>query len=461
MDNMLTEAAPHLKRRLDSLNADPLALNCRNGTLRFVRVEDEESDPDDPRFRWFARLDPHEREDWITKLCEAEIIGPDGEPLQPSAKLLSADDFGMAASKTTPVFTPFVQEVQPELAERQYLQRLAGYCLTGLTSEQMIGFWYGIGANGKSTFADLVARILNDLAVTLSIDSFTGEAKRDGASATPDLVRLNGANLCFANEGEEGVSIKEGLVKTLTGGDTLPVRKMREEFVEIRIKAKFIIITAPQAAHPQRDDGIWRRLQFLEWRVQIPPERRDKQLPQKLLRERNGVLRLDGGRGAGIPIPWRAGAAGLGPGGRAGASRGERHDRRLPARRVRDHRRARACRAGGRPLPRLRGLLPRRGPLCAASGDLQPATARDDAADLQGPRRRAHDAVLEVEERRADRLSRAADQGTLAPRGGRPRGCGVRGLWRGAARMTRFRAPLGWLGTQPHCSMGLLPHGWG
>ncbi|WP_062111114.1 DNA primase family protein [Aureimonas sp. AU40] len=290
MDNMLNEAAPHLKKRLEDLNADALALNCRNGTLRFVRVEDEESDPDDPRFRWMARLDPHRREDWITKLCEADVLGPDGKPLHPSDRLYGQDDFSLAASKTTPVFTPFIQEVQPELPERQYLQRLSGYMLTKLTSEQMIGFWYGIGANGKSTFADAVNRILSDLSVTLSIDSFTGDAKRDGASATPDLVRLNGANVCFANEGDEGVALKEGLIKTLTGGDTLPVRKMREEFVEIRVQAKFVIIGNHKPRIRNDDDGIWRRLQFLEWRIQIPPEKRDKSLPDKLWLERDGIL---------------------------------------------------------------------------------------------------------------------------------------------------------------------------
>jgi putative DNA primase/helicase len=290
MDNMLAEAAPHLNRRMEDMNGDDLALNCQNGTLRFVKELAAEAPKDAPFHRWFARLDPHSREDNITKLCEAEVCGRDGLPLTAGPALIPLVDLEMAAEKLTPVFTPFIQRVQPDPMQRAYLQRLHGYMLTGLTSEQMICFWYGIGANGKSTMADVFGRILSDYCVTLSIDSFTGDAKRDGAAPTPDLVRLNGATSCFAAEGDEGVALKEGLVKSLTGGDKLPVRKMREEFVEISIKAKFVIVGNHKPKIKNDDDGIWRRIHLFEWPIQIPADERDKALPAKLFAERNGIL---------------------------------------------------------------------------------------------------------------------------------------------------------------------------
>lgn len=290
MDNMLAEAEPHLNRRMEDINGDDLALNCLNGTLRFVKQLAAEAPADAPFYRWFARLDPHSRDDNITKLCNAEICGQDGAPLVPGPALISLNELEVAAETLTPVFTPFIQRTQPDPMQRAYLQRLLGYMLTGMISEQMICFWYGIGANGKSTMADVFGRILSDYCVTLSIDSFTGDTKRDGAAPTPDLVRLSGATACFAAEGDEGVSIKEGLVKSLTGGDKLPVRKMREEFVEISIKAKFVIIGNHKPKIKNDDDGIWRRIHLLEWAIQIPSEERDKNLPGKLWQERNGIL---------------------------------------------------------------------------------------------------------------------------------------------------------------------------
>ena len=41
-----------------------------------------------------------------------------------------------------------------------YLQRVCGYCLTGLTSEHVLFFCYGTGANGKTTFSNVLLGIL-------------------------------------------------------------------------------------------------------------------------------------------------------------------------------------------------------------------------------------------------------------------------------------------------------------
>src|ERR1700732_3930245 len=48
-----------------------------------------------------------------------------------------------------------------------FLQRWAGYCLTGLTSEQKFLFLHGTGRNGKNLFADQLFGILHDYAVRL------------------------------------------------------------------------------------------------------------------------------------------------------------------------------------------------------------------------------------------------------------------------------------------------------
>jgi phage/plasmid-associated DNA primase len=45
-----------------------------------------------------------------------------------------------------------------------FLQRFCGYCLTGVTTEQVLAFFYGTGANGKSVFVGTIAGILGDYA---------------------------------------------------------------------------------------------------------------------------------------------------------------------------------------------------------------------------------------------------------------------------------------------------------
>lgn len=285
LNNMLLEAAPYRAATVDVLNPDRLALNCFNGTLRFVPIDIEGAEPGEPRVRWVARLDAHCREDMISKLVATDVPGA-----EIGAAIDDAGVFERLARERAPEFFRFLNKVQPDSDIRGYLQRLSGYMLTGLTSEQMIAFFYGIGANGKSTFTDLVGRVLADYAVTLSIDSFAGDTRKGGGDATPDLARLLGARACFASEGDEGVKIREGLVKLLTGGDKLAVRRLHQDFVEIEIQAKVVITGNHKPTIRGDDDGIWRRVHLVDWPVQIPKEERDRKLPDKLWAEREGVL---------------------------------------------------------------------------------------------------------------------------------------------------------------------------
>ena len=47
---------------------------------------------------------------------------------------------------------------------QRYLARMAGYALTGATTEQALFFLYGTGANGKSVFLNTLAAVLGDYA---------------------------------------------------------------------------------------------------------------------------------------------------------------------------------------------------------------------------------------------------------------------------------------------------------
>lgn len=266
---MLTEAQAHRPASVSDLNTDLFAFNVNNGTLRFWSEEDPESDPDDPRIRWRVRLDPHRRDDLISKLAPVDFLDAATEPKE---------------------WMKFLVRVQPSPAMRAYLQRLAGYSLLGLNTEQMIAFFYGIGRNGKSTFVDTLTRIFADYAVTLSIDSFAGEDRRSGAEATPDLARLPGARLVAASEPESGVRFKEALIKRLTGGEPISVRRLHQDFFEFDPQFTLIVSGNHKPVIIGNDDGIWRRIHLVPWNEQIGKDEVDKGLPKKLLAEAPGIL---------------------------------------------------------------------------------------------------------------------------------------------------------------------------
>lgn len=265
--NMCKEAEPYIRVPVDELNLSPLAINTAAATLEFV----EGPDPAGEMPRWYRLSSrPHAREDRITKLV-------------PVAWDQEAE---------APVFDAFLADIQPEPEMRDFLQRWFGYSLLGLTTEQKLVFLHGSGRNGKSTLVDVLARVMGDYATSLPIESLTGNGAdaRKGSEATPDLVRLPGARMVRASEPEEGVRFKEALIKQLTGGEPILIRKMREEFIEVRPIFKLTLSGNHQPSIHGTDEGIWRRLLLVPFDQEIPIAEVDPLLPEKLWSERAGIL---------------------------------------------------------------------------------------------------------------------------------------------------------------------------
>ena len=110
-----------------------------------------------------------------------------------------------------------------------YLQRVIGYCLTGVTSEHALFFLYGTGANGKSVFVNVITTILGDYAANAPMDTFM-ETRSDRHPT--DLAGLRGARFVSSIETEQGRRWNESKVKAITGGDKVSARFMRQDFFE-------------------------------------------------------------------------------------------------------------------------------------------------------------------------------------------------------------------------------------
>lgn len=262
INNMLTEAIPYVSKEVNDMNTDLYAVNCRTGTLRFFCEET------DGKRVWRVRLDPHRPEDFISKIADVDF-DPDAGAF---------------------LFDQFLQRVMPNPDYRAFLQRYMGYVLLGLTVEQCLLFFYGAGRNGKSTFVDLMVEVLGDYAVSMSIDSFAGDSRRAGAEATPDLARLPGARLVAASEPEMGVHLKDALIKALTGGEPIAVRRLHQDFFELVPQFKIILSGNHKPVIRDDSDGIWRRVHLVPWDIQIPEADVDRDLPRKLRREKAGVF---------------------------------------------------------------------------------------------------------------------------------------------------------------------------
>jgi putative DNA primase/helicase len=170
----------------------------------------------------------------------------------------------------------------------KYIQRAVGYSLTGHTSEQCLFFLYGTGANGKSTFLNILQNLLGDYSMV--IDPETIMSKNGGGGATPELARLRGARVLVTNEVEEGKYLAENRIKQMTGGDTIVARALYQEPFEFKPEFKIWMAGNHKPLIKGTDHAIWRRINLIPFTVTIPKEEQDKKLAEKLRAELPGIL---------------------------------------------------------------------------------------------------------------------------------------------------------------------------
>lgn len=168
-----------------------------------------------------------------------------------------------------------------------YLRRFVGYLMVGDTSDQSLHFLYGLGANGKSVFCEVLMRLMGQYAIAVSPDMIM--LKRHGGIPN-DIARLRGVRCALMNETSQGARFDEAKLKDLTGSDTLNARFLHQEFFDFKPTHRIIIRGNHKPVINGTDDGIWRRLRLIPFSVTIPEIERDPKLLEKLESELPGIL---------------------------------------------------------------------------------------------------------------------------------------------------------------------------
>lgn len=262
------EAEPGIVLDHELLDTDPWLLNTGSGTVDLRSGE----------------LRAHRKADYLSKM----IVHPVGEP------------------QGAPTFLAFLERIfDGDAALIQFIQRAIGYSFTGSTEEQVLFIMHGAGANGKSTFLNILMEAAGTYGRTTPAETLY-ERKPD---AIPnDLAALRGARFVSAFETEDRRSLSEGRVKQMTGGDRMAARFMRGEWFEFEPQFKVWLATNHKPEIRGTDHAIWRRIRLIPFDVTIPEHERDPQLIQKLRQEIPGILRwvIDGAKawhaeGLGVP----------------------------------------------------------------------------------------------------------------------------------------------------------------
>jgi P4 family phage/plasmid primase-like protien len=177
-----------------------------------------------------------------------------------------------------------------------FFQRLVGYSILAQPTEDVLVIPYGSGSNGKSTVLGAIREALGEHARMASSETFlsSGQGGGNAGAAREDVLRLRGARFVYVSEPDEGSELREGLIKSMTGGEPLPARGLYSKTtVEVVPTWVAFMPTNHRPIVKGDDHAIWRRLLPVPFTrnfdqdltLQKDPERADK-----LAAEAKGIL---------------------------------------------------------------------------------------------------------------------------------------------------------------------------
>lgn len=190
---------------------------------------------------------------------------------------------------TCPVFQDFLRQVFCDDEELiAFIQRAVGYSLTGLTDEQILFILLGGGANGKSTFLNVLEKVMGNYGTRAASSTVVSTSRE---TVGDDIVSIVGSRLVMLSEIDEGQSLQEAKIKQMTGGDTIKARKLYGDYMDVRVTGKFWLATNSLPRIHGQDDGIWRRVLPIPFDRSFAAHEQDRQLPKKLEGEMAGILK--------------------------------------------------------------------------------------------------------------------------------------------------------------------------
>ncbi len=229
-------------------------------------------------------LDP-----WIASCANGDIKLKRQELLDPDQDRLITKQLNATFNKEAkcPRWDLFIEEVtQGDKGLAIYLQKYAGYCLTGDTEEHFALNLTGQGSNGKSVFTNALYHIWGDYGTKVPNDVITKQGRGGGgdeSKASPQTAMLQGARLALTSELEEGMWIGESKFKDIVSSDEITARRLHKDPETFKPTHKLVFCGNHQPNIRGNDDGIWRRIKQVKFEAKI--DKPDKTLPEQFRAE--------------------------------------------------------------------------------------------------------------------------------------------------------------------------------
>ena len=234
---------------IKEFNTKANLLNCINGTYNLETKEFEAK---------------HYKEYYFTTMTNA--------PYNPNAKC--------------PIFEKFMSEILSG-QNLSYAKMTFAQILSDENNNQACSIFGGNGANGKTTLVESIIGTMGNYVAIGSSDIFKN---RNDYIPKKDFISTWDKRLLFICEMNADDRLGEKILKLYCGNDTIKVKINKDEFINIKNKCKFALVTNHMAEIKTGGYALHRRLKTVKFEKRFKEGQRDETLQAKLLEENDGIL---------------------------------------------------------------------------------------------------------------------------------------------------------------------------
>lgn len=203
----------------------------------------------------------------VVDLRTGELVSPRREHL-----LLERATCDYQPGRVDKVFKSYIYEATGGDGNlEKFLQTAAGYTLMGHAHEEVFFLAEGVANSGKSTFIEALTALLGPgLSTSLPIGALIAD-DREGVKEH-QIAGLFGKRMVLASEPTKGKAWNTGLVKSMTGQDTLNGAAKYQAAISFVPRFK-LWVSANDKPSTNNDDAIWRRMRLVPFGH--PPQIKD------------------------------------------------------------------------------------------------------------------------------------------------------------------------------------------
>lgn len=158
----------------------------------------------------------------------------------------------------------FMNKLFPKPRVCKYMWHHLASVLIGIKREHAFNIYRGSGSNGKSILTDLMAQCLGEYKGIVPVNLVTDKRSTIG-NATPEIMALKGIRYAVMQEPKAGMTINEGILKELTGGDPLLGRDLYCSSEKFLPQFSLVVCTNALFEVEGKDDGTWRRMKLVDF----------------------------------------------------------------------------------------------------------------------------------------------------------------------------------------------------